>query len=268
MKIGIFFKDRMLLLFAVAFLSASFFINQQNEKPLLFVPKQESTLNFNNSLLLHFNLGLKRIISSSLWISTILESDIEHYKAKDLNSWMFLRFNTISLLEPEFYENYAFGGPYLSIIKDDLEGASNLYKKGLTNYPQDYDLLKNASFHFYFEVKDLNTAYPFLQRLNSIPGKSPALVGALTRLQAEKGNLTDAMLMLDDLQKTYSPNSMFGKKIYEYRYSIKAEIDLTCLNSNSKSCSFTDLDGRPYLKNSDGFFAQKKWIPYRPKWHK
>lgn len=268
MKIGTFFKKQSLTLLTIVFLSVSFVVNKDNEKPFIFISKQESSLNLDNTLLTYFNLGLKRIISSTLWISTILESDIDHYKARDLNSWMYLRFNTISNLEPEFYENYAFGAPYLSIIKDDLEGASLLYKKGLRYYPDDYALLKNAAFHFYFEIKELKTAYELLKRVNQIPGHSPVMIGAFTRLEAEKGNLKEAYLVLTDMQGKFSPDSPIGKKIYEYRYSIKAEEDLNCLNQGLKNCSLTDLDNTPYVKTSTGFIAQKRWTPYRPKWRK
>lgn len=261
-----FFKNHLLILFAVAFLSVSIVANKTNEKPFLFISKQDSSLNFNNTLLTYFNLGLKRIISSSLWISTILESDIDHYKRRDLNSWMYLRFNTISNLEPEFYENYSFGAPYLSIIKDDLEGASLLYKKGIKQFPNDYDLLKNAAFHFYFEVKEMDLAYELLKKINSSPGKSPTMTGALARLQAQKGNLQEAFVILLDIQKKFSPESPIGMKIGEYLYSIRAEIDLNCLNSSQNSCNKLDYENTPYIKSAYGYIAPKKWIPYRPKW--
>jgi len=150
----------------------------------MFVSKQDSSINFNNNLYAYLNAGLKRFISSSIWISTILESDVEHYKSKDLNSWMYLRFNSISLLEPQFIENYRFGGVYLSIIKDDIVGASKLYRQGLAVYPDDYSLIKNASFHFYFEAKDVQSAYPLLKSSKNIQQiiNSPELLSLGLRL--------------------------------------------------------------------------------------
>jgi hypothetical protein len=266
MKNANFFKNHVLLFFTVVFLSVSIVANKSNEKPFLFISKQDSSLNFNNTLLTYFNLGLKRIISSSLWISTILESDIDHYKRRDLNSWMYLRFNTISNLEPEFYENYSFGAPYLSIIKDDLEGASLLYKKGIHQFPEDYDLLKNAAYHFYFEVREMNLAYELLKKINKTPNKSPTMTGALARLQAQNGNLNEAFLILLDMQKKFPPDSAIGKKLSEYLYSIKAELDLNCLNSDVKNCSTLDYERNPYIKTANGFVAPRKWLPYRPKW--
>ncbi len=266
MDIRKFFRNQNLLIIAGLFLSTSYLINRRNTTPYFFVSKQQSSVNFNDELLVHFNLGLKRFFSSVLWVSTILESDIDHYKNKDTNSWMFLRFNSISKLEPQFYENYAFGGPYLSIVKDDLEGASLIYKKGLSFYPNDFNLLKNASFHFYFEVKDLSSAYPLFKRMKLFPNISPNYLTTLSRLEANLGNLEEAYAMLSEMQMKHSQETLLGKKIYEFRYSLKAEIDLNCLDKKSTNCSLTDLDNNPYLRTLRGFKAIKNWIPYRPKW--
>jgi hypothetical protein len=249
-------------------LSGSYFLNNKNEKPYFFISKQDSSINFKDEIFVRFNLGLKRFSSSLLWISTILESDIDHYKEKNLNSWMFLRFNSISKLDPLFYENYAFGAPYLSIVKDDLEGASLIYKKGLALFPNDYQLLKDASFHFYFEMKDLDMSYDLYNRLKKFPNLSPVTMGTLSRLEANRGNLHEALLMLTDMQKKYPTDTAVGNKVYEFRYSIKAEIDLECLNTHPNQCERSDLDNTPYIKTASGFKAQKEWTPYRPKWRK
>jgi len=77
-------------------LAGAYAVNVHNEKPMMYISKQDQTINFDSTLYRYFNLGLKRLLSSTLWVSTIIESDIEHYKQKDLNSWMYLRFNIIS----------------------------------------------------------------------------------------------------------------------------------------------------------------------------
>ena len=147
MKISKHFKDTTLLLIVMLGLSLSYVISKKSSKPIYFINKQKSSLNIHQVFWEYFHLGNKRFLSSIYWIATILESDQEHYKQRDLNSWMFLRFKTISFLEPLFYLNYTFGGQYLSIIKDDLEGASQLYDLGLKYFPDDYTLLRDSSFH-------------------------------------------------------------------------------------------------------------------------
>lgn len=249
-------------------LSGALIISIKNEKPIVFVSKQQSTLNINENFWLYFNLGQKRLISSLYWIATILDSDVDHYKSKDLNSWMFIRFNTISLLEPRFYENYNFGGPYLSIIKDDLVGADILYEKGLKYYPDDYELLLNSGFHYYFEQHNLDKAYPILEKLKSMPKTPQYMISSLARIESERGNLTDSFLILKEHQQRFEPGSIIYNKINEQLYSIKAEADLDCLNSHLKNCSKVDLEGHSYILQKSKYVAPRPWFQYRPKWKK
>ncbi len=91
----------------------SHYIDRLLIKPKIKVSQQASALNLNNKLINLFNLGQGRLLSSSLWIKTLMDSDLEHYKKDDLNSWMHLRFKTIAEIDPQFYENYIYGGQYL-----------------------------------------------------------------------------------------------------------------------------------------------------------
>lgn len=247
-------------------LSGAFIISKNNEKPPVFVTLQQSAINIDENLWLYFNLGQKRLISSLYWIATILDSDVDHYQARDLNSWMFIRFNTISLLEPDFYENYNFGGPYLSIIKDDLAGADIIYDKGLKKFPEDYSLLLNSGFHYYFERKNLTKAYPILAKLKNHNKTPQYIISALARIESERGNLNDSFLILKEYQGRFEEHSMIWKKINEQLYSVKAELDLNCLNNKFKDCSKIDYAGVPYLLQGDRYRASKEWTPYRPKW--
>ena len=260
------YKKHYALALSFFFFFMAFYIAQRFEKPIILISKQDSSLNINNKMIKNFNLGYNRLESSLLWIMTILESDIDHYRTKDLNSWMFLRFATISELEPNFYENYSFGSIYLSIVKDDILGASIIYNKGLDIYPTDYYLLKNASFHFFFEVKDYPRSFQLTQVIKKFHPEKKGLVGITTQLEAEHGKLEDALLTLDQYQKGFPLDTLFGQKIFQKRYALKAEIDLNCLNVlKGSNCSAVDLNNEPYVKSNTSYRAKKDWIPYRRK---
>ena len=263
------FKKYIELFFALVLLLSSYFIGKRYEKPIIFISKQETSLNINNDFLKHLNLGLKRLMSSALWVSTIIESDIDHYKNKDLNSWMFLRFNTISNLEPLFYENYAFGGPYLSIIKDDLKGASLIYDKGLRYYPDDFSLLRDSGFHYYFEANDDEKALRSYSKLRHNPQATPVMITTLARIESGNDNLEDAYgLLLNQFEKLRDKNSFMAQKIQSFLYALKAEIDLKCLNDHTKAvknCSLIDLEGVPYIVQKNEYKAVRNWIPFKIK---
>lgn len=262
-------KNHYLIVLSVALFGFSSFISKKYDKPVIFISKQEGSLNFNDKLLASYNLGLKRLISSTIWISTILESDIDHYKNKDLNSWMFLRFNTISNIEPLFYENYIFGGTYLSIIKDDLDGASTIYDKGLSYYGDDYALLRDAGFHYYFEVENYTRAFQIYSRLKNHPKASPLVLSALARLQRAEGNADEAyQLLLNKYNQFPNKGSFLPMKIGAQLYSLKAERDLKCLNEGKKNCETTDFYGNNYVKKSGSWEAVQAWEPLNIKRNK
>ncbi len=268
MKLSKYLNSYFSLLVAGLFLSTAFFISKNNEKPAVFVSSQQSAININENFWIYFNLGQKRMLSSLYWVATILESDVVHYKNRDLNSWMFIRFNTISLIDPKFYENYSFGGPYLSIVKDDLAGADILYTKGLKNYPDDYSLLLNSGFHYYFEQKNPDKAFPIWSKLKKLEKTPQFVISSLARIESERGNLSDSLLILNEYQSKFPKGSIIWEKVNEQIYSVKSEIDLECLNNKLKNCDKNDWDGNPYILENGKYKASKNWILYRPKWRK
>jgi len=249
-------KTIVLLSTSLTFFAVANIVAKKKEPPTIVISKQDSTFNLKNNYWNYINYGQKRLLSCLYWIATILESDHEHYKQKDLNSWMFLRFKTISELEPMFYQNYKFSGVYLSIVKDDLEGASYMYDKGLSFYPNDYSLLTNASFHYRFEVKDQKKAYPLLVKLSKGHKIPVYLAGSLAKIQADI-NPKDAFNVLVEVQKQFDKKSSIYKKLDEYKYALKAKFDLQCLNSKQRDCDKFDLENKPYKFKNGKFEAEK-----------
>jgi len=240
-------------------------ISKSNPAPRFFVSKQERAINIKSFVLEKFNIGYRRLISSILWIGTILESDHEHYNKRDLNSWMFLRFQTLMILEPEFLPIYTFGGPYLSIIKDDLPGASYIYDQGLKIHPNDYELLKNSGFHYYFEVRDIEKAKPIYKKLKSFKNLPLSIATTISRIEADEGYLEDALIVLNELASKYDQDSFFGKKILVYKNAIQTEIDLNCLNSKKSNCNTKNLYGLPYIKQNNQYISSIPWKNHRVK---
>lgn len=238
-------------IFLLLFFWLQFAIGTSIKKPILEVTKQESSINFEEDFVRLFNLGHGRFIGTLTWMITLLEGDIEHYNKKDSNSWMFHRFKNISILDPLFYENYLFGGQYLSVIKDDISGASFIYDKGLDHYKEDFWLNFNAGFHFYFEAKDHKRAIKSYERIANHPltkTRLPNLPSILAKLKAEEGDFVSAYYELEFSYNQLSENNPLKKHFGNTLYSIKAKIDLKCLNSNKTDCSYLDFDGIPYKK--------------------
>lgn len=235
-------------------------LNTRTKKPKISISKQEEALNFNENFLRLFSFGQARLTSSILWVHTLLESDVEHYKKDDLNSWMYLRFKTISFLDPYFYENYHYGGKYLSIVKDDLLGARDIYERGLDFYPHDFWLRFNNGFNYYFEMGLLKEGIDNFIKIEDhplVPRHTPYLPTMLARMRAKKGELQLAFDMLLKIYEQTDDQNIFKEKQKRRLYELKAKIDLRCLNAKkSRGCSRKDFLGRPYINQSGSYRAQ------------
>lgn len=260
-------KDKRLAflgLFTVVFFLLASALNGNLKKPPLVVLKQDSALNFSDTFLKISFAGYKRLMADILWITTLLESDLDHYKKKDLNNWLFLRFNSISKLDPLFLQNYTFGAQYLSIIKDDLTGASILFEKGLSHYPDNYSLIFNAAYLHAFETGDFKKASALYKKLRKFPQRPKFLESLIAKLDyQESGDLREAYSVLKEIYESQKGDSALKAKLKSDLYAIKATLDLECLNSDRIKCSYYDFNGDPYIKRGDIYSAQSQFTPYR-----
>lgn len=241
------------------------FIHKKISIPSLELSPQETTIHINEDLIRSLSLGQTRLLSSLLWAETLLKGDIKHYEKNDLSSWMFLRLKLITELDPYFYKAYLYGSVYLSIIKDDIEGASYLYKRGLELYPNDLQLNLHAGFHFYFEAGDINSAVAALDKASNNPNFPPRMKSILSRLKAEAGLLEDSYNIILSFYKNAPENSAIQKKFEENLFSLKTEIDLKCLNSKKEGCAHQNLKGNRYLYKDNVWVSPEPWEPFRPK---
>lgn len=232
-------------------------IHQSFNRPEIVVRKQDRAKNINRDFMKIFSSGHKRILSSSLWIITLLEADEEHVQKKDGNSWMYYRFMTIADLEPELYVNYLYGGQFLSIIKDDLEGAAELYERGLLLFPDDYDLNFNAGFNYYFEMGNFKKGLPKLEKIINHKKTNWNVKFLVNKLKFELTNEYDAALEFLKYNFHQTKDESLKKKLIQDIYSLKAERDLKCLNENKSGCEQHDAEGIPYVYR-DGKWTSRK----------
>ena len=242
----------------VIFLTLANILHSHRQKPLLKLSQEDISYTLNQDFLYVFSMGNQRLVSSYLWILTLLQGDTEHYKKKDGNSWMYLRFSTIAKLDPLFYENYKIGGIYLAIIKDDVSGSVDILEKGARHYPKDFWLNYYLGFNHLYELKDRKKGLYYFDKIRDHPIRKkrfPLLTSTLAKLHAHQGDMKTAFNVL--FQAYQNLDSGFLKKHFEKNlYSLKAKIDLACLNQKmEKNCQKTDFFNRPYIQNTDGLWS-------------
>lgn len=260
-----FFQDNTILFVALIFFLVAGTLNQLTPRPALVLSKQDTAININKNFLVFLSAGNKRLITDLLWVQTLLESDMEHYKGSDLNSWMFIRFKTISELDPYFYQNYLWGGQYLAIVKDDLMGATTLMEKGVKLFPDDYRLNYNLGFTYYFELNNYEKGIQFLDKIKSHP-KAPAFIPSLVvKLKVETGfDFDSAMAVVYELMTNTKDEALIAKLSRDF-HALKAERDIICLNNNKPNCERKDAYGVPYLFAGGKYHSQTPFVRYRLK---
>lgn len=255
--------ESVLLGLALVLFIAAGIIHQKHKKPIVQLSKQDSALNIDKDILVFMSAGNKRMLADLLWIQTLLESDLEKYSGRDLNSWMYVRFLSIAFLDKYFYENYLYGGLYLSIIKDDLEGAADIFEKGLLLYPDDYKLNYHAGFNYYFEMGELEKGFEKLEKIKNSPELAPGVKFIIEKLRFETTQNYDLTLeyLINSYENTH--DEILRNKLASDIYALKAERDLKCLNTNEQNCDHLDAEGIPYRFNGKEWNASREFVPYK-----
>lgn len=239
-------------------------IHHNIEKPKLFLTKQDTALNVNNFFLSVFAMGNKRLLADIIWVTTLLESEETHYKSKDLNSWIYLRFDSITNLDPNFLEAYQFGGQYLNIGKDDIKGSEAIFDKGLNIFPNNYELNLYSGFLQAFELQNYKKAIKNYSMILYHPKSPPFILSIINKLKySDTGNLELTYSLVEESLKNARDDYIKSKLLVDL-YSLRAMIDLECLNNHSESnCNKKDLDGNYYIKKGGNYTAPKDFKKYK-----
>ena len=256
--------NNIFLLFAASsFFSVAVFLHQKNPMPKIDLEMQDKAININQDALRILSLGNKRLISSLMWVQTLMQSDEVQYKANDRKNWMYLRFKTIASLDPLFYHNYLWGGMYLSIIKDDMMAAADIFDLGLQHYPDDYELNYRQGFNYYFELGEFEKGLSYLSKIENNPKMPLSIRLIVNKLRFETTLNFDLALnyLYFNIQKEKDP-TLQNKLISDF-YALKAERDLDCLNNKKENCDYRDAEGINYIQTNEGWIAPKKFQPYR-----
>src|SRR5690606_13640683 len=91
-------NDAILFIASISIFIAAIVIHYKYSPPEIKLSRQDTASNINRDLLKKVSCGNKRLISSLIWIQTLLQGDEVHYQNKDKNNWMYLRFRTIAEL--------------------------------------------------------------------------------------------------------------------------------------------------------------------------
>lgn len=151
------------------------------------------------------SFGYQEVIADTLWIRAIQDFDYcEQEIAKRIcknNSWLYKMLDAITKLSPNFRIAYAAGGLALTVIISDIDGATQIFDKGVKAFPNDWPILYRAAYHYLYEVNDKEHAARLMKQAadNGAPAWLYALAG---RLYSDSGHLELAERILQEMIET------------------------------------------------------------------
>lgn len=200
----------------------------------------------------HFNFGYYESISDSLWLRWIQDVDvcgakkvsrqkvlpqkeIPRHITGSLNSiqdeifiplrqeicdkgWSFRLLDAITRLTPKFRMPYAVGASTLSVLIDDHLGAKIIYERAFKYFPDDWHILYRASYHYLYELNELETAAQLLSKAGD--SGAPLWVKSLaSRLATRVGKIDLGILILEEYFQ-----SLKNRGTVAYRKEVKTRL--------------------------------------------
>jgi hypothetical protein len=165
----------------VAVSNLSHFEFERSKKDLFYAPPDEVE---------HFHFGYQENIADSLWLRVIqdfdfCEQNIGH-KICQNNGWVSKVLYSISKLSPHFRMAMYTGPLMLTVVVNDISGASRLFDRAVELFPNDWPILYAAGYQAMIEEKNKDKAAHLLEA--AAKNGAPAWIyGLATRLYTEAG---------------------------------------------------------------------------------
>jgi hypothetical protein len=183
-----------------------------------------------------FTFGFKEVTADSFWIRVLQDIDQceQNFAPKDAlridkdrihncnKGWVYHILDIVFECAPRWRVPAAIGPLLLSVIVDDIEGATLLFKKAVKNFPKDWPILFRAAYHFLYETHEII----FAAQLFDEAGKygAPQWVHSLAaKLYSESGrNYVARIVLLDAIKRT--PSGKIRDKIQKRLDDVEAAI--------------------------------------------
>lgn len=181
------------LLFCGVIWSNSNYIPIKNTNKSVLYPPQYMKL---------FSFGYADYYADILWLRLVQDIDFcEKGKRKCSENWAYQMLHTITDLSPQFRTAYASGSLALSVLVDDIKGASKIFKKAIKAFPNDWQILYIAAYHFLLEEKNNALAASLLYRAAQ-NGAPTWLYSLASKLYKKENTLLLGILSLEAYLKT------------------------------------------------------------------
>lgn len=151
----------------------------------------------------HLTAGFKVQVADSLWMRAVQDFDYCSKRIEENvcegNSWLYSVLDLASTLDSRLeIVMYHTGGLALSILITDVEGAANIFARGMRVYPDSKHIVYAAAYHALFEEKNKKKASKLYLRASQLGAPDWTQILA-ARLASESGDNEFADKILEDM---------------------------------------------------------------------
>lgn len=201
-RIGYFFIA-VILLIGIVYINKNYTTPKKTQSTVLYPPKYISL----------FSFGYADYYADILWLRLVQDIDFcEKGKNKCSENWAYKMLDAITELSPKFRSAYASGALTLSVLVNDVKGSSKIFRKAIKQFPNDWEILYKAAYHFLLEEKDNTLAAQTLYR-SAENGGPKWLYSLASRLHKKEGSLLLGIVSL----KTYLKSLKKQKNIVKVK---------------------------------------------------
>ncbi|MBE8221942.1 MAG: hypothetical protein HAW60_04345 [Bdellovibrionales bacterium] len=210
-RIGYFFTA-IILLVCIVYINKSYTAPKKTQNTVLYPPAYMSL----------FSFGYADYYADILWLRLIQDIDFcEKGKNKCSQGWAYKMLDTITELSPKFRSAHSSGALTLSVLVNDIAGATKIFHKAIKQFPDDWEVLYRAAYHFLLEEKDNVIAAKLLQR-SAKNGGPNWLYSLASRLHKKEGSLLLGIISLESYLKSLKKQKNI-KKVKKRLFLLKKE---------------------------------------------
>lgn len=200
-------------------------------------------------------LGTRILVADLLWIDTLIKADIVH--TKESFTPLFHATKAIVTLDPDNVYAYYVMGLYLSVIKDDIKGATEILREGAEYLETLLELPAGAwrvpftlGYNLLFEEQAIDEGTDWIRKAAQMPGAPKYVKDLGEHVSTEQGKLEVGSRVLSELYR-HLTNPEDKKRVEKKMLDVAERQELLDLNTEFET--FLSTTGAYALSRARAF---------------
>jgi tetratricopeptide (TPR) repeat protein len=151
------------------------------------------------------SLGHRGLAADILFIQTIIHSGSLVWKPLTYqfdSEWSYQMMDTVTSIDPRYLTAYLFSGMGLVHGPEDVHLARPILERGMTNFPQNWELPFWIGYHYYVYLEDYEKAGEYFWRASQYPEAPDTFLSLMLSSLKKGGRYEMAILVLKRLIDT------------------------------------------------------------------